>query len=121
MATITPIKPLSAETTIVTKTDLNTGPHDFIFNASRQVLYIQNDEAGVLTINLLGDGQTAVNCEGIGSIVVSAGKDTIVANGVTTAVHTQRIGGYLGATGNNVVLTVTGSTTGSSFAWITEE
>lgn len=121
MALITPIKPLNAETTIVTKTDLDTDPHTFVFNPSRQVLYIENGEAGSLTINLLGDGVTAFICPGVGSINVSAGKDTIVADGVTTAIHTQRISGYLGANGNSVTLAVTGTTTGLSFAWITEE
>ncbi len=123
MATFTPNKPLTVEETNITANilDLNDAPHDFLFVTPRQTLTIENNEAVPLTINLLGDGQTSINCPGYGSVDVSSGKDYVIAAGDTVIVSTSFISAYLGAKNNNVALTVTGSTAPAlAFAWLNE-
>lgn len=123
MANFVPNKPFSAETLNITANILNLhdGPHAFAYSGGQQVLTIRNKEAVTITVNLLGDGVTAHNCPGVGVIDVSAGKDYAVAAGDTITVYTRRISGYLGAAGNNVVVTITGTTTADSAeAWLEE-
>ena len=121
MATFTANKPLLSEVTDLTPSilDLNAGPHFFAFVTSKQTLTIENNEVGALTINLLGDGQTSIECKGYGTIDVSLGKDIIVAAGDTVVINTAPISGYLGAKDNNVQVTITGSTGAAlAFAWL---
>ncbi len=123
MALFTVNKPLTSGETNLTANilDLNAAPHAFKFKSTRQTLTIENNEAVPITVNLLGDGQTSIQCPGYGAISVSAGKDFVVAAGDTVVVNTNEISGYLGANGNNVVVAVTGSTGASlSFAWLSE-
>lgn len=123
MALFTVNKPLTSGETNLTANilDLNAAPHAFVFKSTRQTLTIENNEAVPVTVNLLGDGQTSIQCPGYGTISVSAGKDFVVAAGDTVVVNTNEISGYLGANGNNVVVAVTGSTGASlAFAWLSE-
>jgi len=123
MAIFTANKPLLAEETNITSNilDLNAAPHEFAFSNPKQTLTIENNEAVSLTINLLGNGQTSINCVGYGAVSVSAGKDYVIAAGDTVVINTSLISGYLGAKGNTVDVTVTGSTAGSlAFAWLSE-
>jgi len=123
MAVFTVNKPLEAESTNLTANilDLNAGPHFFSFGGSRQTLTIENNEAVPLTINLLGDGVTTIECKGYGTIDVSLGKDFVIAAGDTVVINTNPISGYLGIKGNNVAVTITGSTGASlGFAWLNE-
>lgn len=123
MAEFTVNKPLLAEETNLTANilDLNDGPHSFAFAGLKQTLTIENNELVPLTINLLGDGQSTIECKGYGDIDVSGGKDFVVAAGDTVVINTVKISGYLGAKNNNVTVTVTGSTAGAlAFAWLSE-
>ncbi len=122
MATFIAVKPLNSEETDITAAslDLNAGPHAFIF-AKRQTLTIQNGEAVPITVNILGDGQTTVDFPGYGEVDVSLGKDFVVAAGDTVAVAMFYVSQYLGATGNNVAVTVSGSTAPAlASAWLAE-
>ena len=114
MATFT-INTIDAAETTLSKLNLAGGSDNFAYNPNA-VLYIDNKDAGSITVNLLGDGQTSESCPGYGDINVSAGKDIVVAVGDTVAVRLASYAKYLGASGNNVVVTTTGAT--DSEAWI---
>jgi hypothetical protein len=114
-------KPLTAETTVLSTLDLNAAPHALTFNNFKQTLTVANGEAVPLTINLLGDGVTTYTCPTYGDINVSAGKDVVVAAGATEVINLPSIAAYLGASANNVAVTVTGSTAPSlAEAWVSE-
>lgn len=99
--------------------DLNDGPHNFTFNPQRQYLTVVNNDAD-LTLNFLGDGVTSFVCDDAGVIDASGGKDYTVTSGDTDTIYTNKFAGYLGAAGNNVVVTITGSTgAGLAFAYLT--
>jgi len=122
MATLTANKPLAqAETTLV-KVDSNAGPHDFAYKNYQQVIYLENDEAVPLTFNFLGDGVTTYTCPKFGEITdVAAGLDVVVPAGDTVTLFTQQREAYMGANGNSVTITVTGSTAADlSFIWMVE-
>jgi len=119
MTALTVHKPLDNAETVLTKLDLSGGPHSFTFTDYNQMLCVQNDEAGSVTVNILGDGVTVANCPGLDPINVSAGYDFVVAAGTEEKLYTSKLKGYLGANSNNVVVSVTGAT-GSSEGWIEE-
>lgn len=77
---------------------------------SRQSLQFVNNTGGLLTINILGDLATTVNCSGLGDpIDVSTGYDVSVPNdGIPVTVRTETIKAYLTATNN--LPAVTGGT-----------
>jgi len=112
MATFVVNKPLDAETTNLTANilTLDTGPHAFKFKNFKQVMTILNRDVVPITVNYLGDGVTSAQCPGIGTINLGAGKDEVIAAGDTVTVNIPRIGEYMGADGNNVVVTITGAT-----------
>ena len=112
-------KPLSAAETTITKLDLAAGPHSFTFVNHKQVLTIENGEAGPVTANLLGDGVTVSNCPGLDPISLAAGYDFVIPAGDTMTLHTTTRSEYLTPDGNNVVVTVTGAIS-AAFAWISE-
>jgi len=114
-------KPLAAQTTNITATilDASTGPHALTFVGSKQVLTIENGDVGSITVNFLGDGVTTFNCPGLGPQTVSAGQDIVVAAGDTVDVLVPSFSGFMGADGNNVVLTITSATSLSSI-WLSE-
>ena len=121
MTTFVNNTPLTADLTDVTPNilDLNAGPHAFAYASGRQVIVVTNGEAVPLTINLLGDGQTDFECPGYGTVDVSSGKDFVIPAGETATIYTAKISQYLGASGNNVAMTITGSTAPSlASAWI---
>lgn len=119
MATI-PTTQRTASETAVSVLDLSGGPHAFTYDvAGEQTLYIDNQEAGSLTVNVLGDSVVSFPCEGIEDIDVSGGYDFVVATGVLSFMVTKERSGYLGDSGNAVVVTITGAT-GLSNAWITK-
>jgi len=109
-------KPLAAQTTNITANILgaDTGPHALTFVGAKQVLTIVNGDVGSITVNLLGDGVTTFNCPGLGPQTVSAGKDIVVATGDTVDVLVSSFNGFMGAEGNNVVITITSATSLSS-------
>ena len=119
MASIPVNKPLAGEEVTISKLDLASGPHAFTFVDSKQLLVIENGEAGSLTVNILGDSVVTANCPGLEPINVSAGYDFVIPAGDTISLYTSTRRGYLGASGNSVVATVTGAT-GLSFGWIQE-
>ena len=112
MAAFVANKPLDSETTNLTANilDLGAGPHSLTFRNYKQVLTIDNGDAGSITVNLLGDGVTSAQCPGIGIIDLSAGKDFVVASGDTITVNIPRVGEYMGSDGNNVAVTISGAT-----------
>lgn len=121
MALLVVNKPFDAAVTTLVKEDLNSGTHTFTYNPHQQVLYVDNGEAAPLTINVLGDGVTTTKCEGYGDIDVSLGLDVVVAAGDTETLYTRAREAYMGASGNVVTVTVTGSTgAGLAFAWLVE-
>lgn len=97
------------QTNTVLKEDLNAAPHTLLWEANSYLVF-ENNEAVPLTINLLGDGVTTINCSGYGDVTVSAGFDVVVAAGDTVVVSLNTVNAFLGAQKNNVTLTVTGST-----------
>ena len=117
MAALEVNTPKTAAETVISKTDLNAGPHTFTYNPYNQYLAVDNGEAGSLTVNLLGDGVTVASCSGLEPIDASGGYDFVIATGTEEKLQLVKRGGYLGATGNNVAVTVTGAT-GLSFGWI---
>jgi hypothetical protein len=119
MATIPVNNPLAGEEVTITKLDLSGGPHAFTFVDSKQLLIVENGEVGSLTVNILGDGVVTANCSGLEPINVSAGYDFVIPAGDTISLYTSTRRGYLGASGNAVVATVTGAT-GLSLGWIQE-
>lgn len=123
MALLVANKPLSAEITNITPNilDLNDAPHSLTYIAHNQIVTIENNEAVPITVNFSGDGVTGHVCEGYGTIDVSGGKDYTVAAGQTIDIYTTRIGAYLGAQGNTVAITVTGSTAADlAYIWLSE-
>ncbi len=123
MALLVSSKPLAASITNLTPNilDINAGPHALTFVDFKQVLNIENNEAVPITVNVLGDGVVAYNCPKYGTINVSAGLDVVVPAGETHTLYTSTIAAYLGAAGNNVTLTFTGSTAPAlAFVWLNE-
>jgi hypothetical protein len=119
MATIPTAQRSASETTIAIL-DLSGGPHAFVYDVGgEQTLWIDNQEVGNLTVNLLGDAVVSFPCDGIEDIDVSGGYDFVLATGILSFLRTNERKGYLGATGNSVVVTITGAT-GLSNAWITK-
>lgn len=119
MATFT-VNTTTAAETVMDKLDLSTGPHDFSYGTN-MVMYIQNDEAGAITVNFSGDGVTTFNCPGYADdIDVSAGDDVLIAAGDTLAYNVTARGAYMGAYGNSVTVTITGAS-GSSFGYLTQK
>jgi len=119
MAIFTENKAFSAEQVTLSGLDLNDAPHSFTFNPQRQYLTVVNNDAD-LTLNFLGDGVTSFICEDAGVIDASAGKDYTVTSGDTDTIFTNKFAGYLGNAGNNVVVTITGSTgSGLATAYLT--
>lgn len=119
MASI-PTQSRTASEVAVSKLDLNSGPHSFAYNRVGQVLHIDNGEAGNLTVNISGDGVTNVPVRGLEDQTLTSGYDIVVPTLEQRPVLTSDRDKYLGNTGNNVVVTVTGAT-GLSFAWITTQ
>lgn len=102
--TATNIQPAGVNT--VTETTL--GASDTLtYNASRtQVLYLDNQTAGALTVTIDGDGGTTVPVAGIGSVSVASGYSTgSIAAGAVRAIVLSSISKYLQGT-----VTVTGGT-----------
>ena len=121
MTLLVPNKPLAALNTNITATilDASAGPHALTFVGSKQVVTIVNGDVGSITVNFLGDGVTTFNCPGLGSQNVSAGDDQVVAAGDTVEYLVSAHNGFMGADGNNVVLTITSATSLSSI-WLSE-
>lgn len=94
---------------IVVKTDLNEGNHTLKFQTG-SYLVIESNETLELTINILGDGVTTVDCQGYGDIDVSSGFDVTINKGETVVVTLNTISSYLGSSGNTVTVSTTGST-----------
>jgi hypothetical protein len=117
MAAIPVNTPKTSAETVISKLDLNGGPHTFTYNAYSQYLAVDNGESGTLTVNLLGVGVTSAICSGLGPIDVSAGYDFTLATGTEEKLQLTTRGGYLGAANTVVDVTVTGAT-GLSFGWI---
>ena len=119
MADIPVNKLLSGAEVTITKLDLSSGPHAFTFVDHQQKLIVENNEAGSVTVNLLGDGVTTANCDGLGVIDVSAGFDFVVPSGAAISLYTSQRKAYLGASNNPVVATVTGAA-GLALGWVEE-
>lgn len=119
MAALPINKPKKAATTTISKLDLSGGPHTFEFIDFNQFLVIENNESTSITVNVLGDGVTTANCEGLDPIDVSSGYDIAVAAGDSMALYTSERKGYFGGNKSVVNVTITGAT-GSSFGWIEE-
>lgn len=62
------------------------------------ILFIRNETAGTVTINIDGDSGTTVVCNGAGTIDVSGGYDIAVSAGATQAIKLTDIAAYLGGT-----------------------
>ena len=119
MADIPVNKLLSGAEVTITKLDLSGGPHAFTFVDHNQKLIVENGEVGSVTVNILGDGVTTINCPGIGPVDTSSGFNFVVPAGDSISLHTSGRKGYLGSGGNAVVATITGAT-GLALGWIEE-
>ena len=117
MAAIPVNTPNTAAETVISKLDLNAGPHTFTYNAYSQYLAVDNGESGTLTVNLLGVGVTSATRSGLAPIDVSAGYNFTLAAGTEEKLKLTDRGAYLGSAKTVVDVTVTGAT-GSSFGWI---
>lgn len=114
MATFTENKLRSgnAETTLA-KLDLSSdsGLHALTYKESG-VLNINCTDAAGITVNLNGDGVSSATCSGYGDLPnIGDGVDVTAADGETIKVELKEYAKYLGASGNNVTVTVTGATT----------
>lgn len=118
MATFTE-NSLSGQVTDLSKVDLSADTSTSTLTwKDGQKLYLSNEgEAGNITVNILGDGQTSFNCPEYGAIDVSGGFDVVVSIGEVKAVQLTNIKAYLGTSGNTVTVTTTGAA-GSSFGWL---
>lgn len=112
------VNTLSGQETNLVKLDLSAGPHALNYNNS-YVLYVDNKDAGNVTVNLLGDGVTNHDCQGYGEIDVSAGFNFVVAAGETKALRLTAVSAFMGATGNSVAVTITGAT--NSEGWLIKQ
>jgi hypothetical protein len=112
-------KMLDADEVTINKLDLAAGPHSFTFVNHKQALVVENGEAGSVTVNVLGDGVTIADCDGLDAISLAAGYDFVIAAGATKTLFTTSRSQYLGANGNNIVATVTGAA-GLAFGWLSE-
>ncbi len=117
MADIPTQSPILSETNI-TKLNLGSGPHSFTYNKNEQVLNVDNREVGSVTVTLSGDNVTTVPIKGMEDQSLSAGYAFVVPTLEHMVLVTSDREKYLGANGNNVVVTVTGA--GSlSDVWLT--
>lgn len=99
----------TSQTNVVTKTDLNAGPHSLTWSANTYLVF-DNSEVGSITVNIVGDGVTTKTFTGYGDVTVSTGFDVVVGAGSSVVVPLNTISAYLGDQLNNVTLAVTGST-----------
>lgn len=94
MAAITSINaaqvgPFAAAITTLSASDTIT------FDANKkQLLVFRNTTAGSLTVTIDGSLGTSVNCPGVGTIDVSAGKAIVLAAGTSFAVVLSTISAY---------------------------
>lgn len=84
-----PAGPFLATPTTLTSSDTITFDSRF-----KQLLVVRNGTAGELTLNIDGDGVTAVVKPGLGSVSVSAGLNIPLAAGETRAVVLSTISDY---------------------------
>lgn len=117
MATIPTQSPTATEVA-VSKLDASTGPHSFAYNRNNQVLHIDNGDVGSVTVNVSGDSVTSVPVRGLEDQALGSGYDIVVGVGDQVPVVTSDREKYLGNTGNNVTVTITGATSLSEI-WLT--
>jgi hypothetical protein len=84
-----PLGPFPATPTTLTASDTITFDPRF-----KQLLVVRNGTAGALTLNIDGDGVTAVLKPGLGSVSVAAGLNIPLAAGETRAVVLSTISDY---------------------------
>lgn len=111
---------ITGQQTSVTKVDLSADTSTSTITEWKegQKLYLSNEgEAGSITVNILGDGQTTFSCPSYGDVNVSGGFDATVAVGAVVVVSLSDVKAFLGGAGNGVTITTTGAT-GSSFGWL---
>jgi hypothetical protein len=60
----------------------------------KQLLVVRNNTGSSVTLKIDGDGGTTVTKPGIGSVTVSGGYDTVIANGACAAVVLGSIRDY---------------------------
>jgi len=118
-------KPLDALTTDITANilDLNDAPHTLTWKNFKQVLNIENNEAVPLTITILGQGQVTAGTPNLGTVTLAdvSNNVIIIAAGATATINLDEIAGYMGAIGNIVDITVSGSTViGLGFVWLND-
>ena len=105
MAVITATSITSGSAT-VTRTTLSASDTFVYESSSRPVLILDNVTGGGLTVNIDGDGASAVSVAGVGSVDISGGYSTAtIAAGTTLAIDLRKISAYLSGT-----ITVTGGT-----------
>lgn len=76
-----------------------TASDTLTYQAGRgQILIVNNDTGAEVTLNIDGDGQTAVVVPGIGSVDVSGGLDVVIAIGAVAAIPLDTIKQYLTGT-----------------------
>jgi hypothetical protein len=114
-------KMLAADEVTINKLDLATdsATHSFSFVNHKQALVVENGEVGSVTVNVLGDGVTVADCDGLDAISLAAGYDFVIPAGVTKTLFTTKRKQYLGDDGNNIVVTVTGAVS-AAFGWLSE-
>ena len=116
MATIPVLDLKTADT--VTALDLASGPHTFTHANGNRYLAVTTDEAAGIVLNIVGDGVTTANCPNLGEVTVADLPDFNIAENETKHIYLNAVSGRFGAIGNNVTVTITGITTGSSTAYI---
>lgn len=103
MATITGTTLQGSGSRVVTSTTLGASD-TFTFNDG-DILLIQNDTAGAITPNIVGDEAANVSVPGVGNVDVSGGYDVpSIADGAEVAIPLSSISKYLKGT-----ITLTGA------------
>lgn len=70
-----------ADEEVIVPTVLSASDTVQVSLTASSALFILNETGGSLTVNVKGDTATSVNCDGVGSIDLTGGKDIVVANG----------------------------------------
>lgn len=116
MAVITTIQPANQVGAFVVTPTVLTGTDSLVYNASKkQVLYLENNTAGVINIVIDGNGVTTHTCDGQGGTIDnSAGYTINLTAGQKKAVLLGKIRNFLIGS-----VAVTGGAT-DVLAWIEE-
>jgi hypothetical protein len=95
MAAIASLTPPAAGGSFAAAVSTLTSSDTITFSAARkQLLVVDNETGGPLTLKIDGDGGTTVSVPGVGPVTVSGGYDIVIADGAGAAVVLGTISAY---------------------------